>query len=115
MLQILKKERAKKTLLVVIIIISSALTLVAQRWEIGGLIGGSNYLGDITKEPNINNTNLGVNLWGRYNISRHFSYRYYTIFMPKDSKLSFAFCPSTIAIHNYGNMFGQVLSTYLLF
>lgn len=76
MLQILKKERAKKTLLVVIIIISSALTIVAQRWEIGGLIGGSNYLGDIAKEPNINNTNLGVNLWGRYNISRHFSYRF---------------------------------------
>lgn len=75
MLQVLKREKLRKYTLI-LLLISTSLTVTAQRWEIGGLFGGSNYLGDIAKEPNINNTNLGVNLWGRYNLSRHFSYRF---------------------------------------
>lgn len=75
MLQILNKSGQKKYLLVYILLVT-ATTTFAQRWEVGGLIGGTNYLGEISKEPNIINTNLGLNLWGRYNISRHFSYRF---------------------------------------
>lgn len=75
MLQVLTKENNKKLFLVGILLVSF-LSTNAQRWEIGGLLGGTNYLGDIAKEPNIRSTNLGINLWGRYNISRHFSYRF---------------------------------------
>lgn len=73
MLSVLKKA---VQLLIVIIYITSSNNVTAQRWEIGGLLGGTNYLGDISKEPTISKTHIGINLWGRYNISRHFSYRF---------------------------------------
>lgn len=76
MLQILSIVKSKKKFFLTGIIILTCIASKAQRWEIGGLIGGTNYLGDIAKEPNISKTKLGVNLWGRYNISRHFSYRF---------------------------------------
>lgn len=47
-----------------------------QRWEIGGLIGGINYTGDLAKDPILSQTSPGINLWGRYNLNRHFSYRF---------------------------------------
>lgn len=48
----------------------------AQRWEIGGLIGSTNYLGDIDKEPVLTQSRPGINLWGRCNLTRHFAYRF---------------------------------------
>jgi hypothetical protein len=50
--------------------------LYAQRWEIGGLLGGTNYIGDLAKDPNLSQTGVGINLWGRYNLNRHFAYRF---------------------------------------
>lgn len=48
----------------------------AQRWEIGGLLGSTNYIGDINKNPVITQSRPGINLWGRRNLTRHFSYRF---------------------------------------
>ncbi|MGV3599077.1 MAG: DUF6089 family protein [Bacteroidota bacterium] len=73
MLSVLKRVAP---LLIVTIFIISSNNAIAQRWEIGGLLGGTNYLGDISKEPTLSKTHIGINLWGRYNISRHFSYRF---------------------------------------
>ena len=73
MFRILGKQNKVYFLLSVISL--SFLTTKAQKWEIGGLLGASNYIGDISKDPNIKQTQPTVNLWVRYNLDRHFSYR----------------------------------------
>lgn len=73
MFRILGKK--SKAYVILTVISLSFLTTKAQRWEIGGLLGATNYIGDISKDPNIRQTRAGVNLWVRYNLNRHFSYR----------------------------------------
>lgn len=64
-----------KVYLLLSVISLSFLTTKGQKWEIGGLLGASNYIGDISKDPNIKQTQPAANFWVRYNLDRHFSYR----------------------------------------
>lgn len=68
------REQNKVYLLFTVLSLSFQSTK-AQKWEIGGLLGASNYIGDISKDPNIKQTKPAVNFWVRYNLDRHFSYR----------------------------------------
>jgi len=56
--------------LFIVLLIASPLVIKAQFVEIGLLLGGSNYLGDLSNETVVlKETHLAASLFGRYNIS----------------------------------------------
>jgi hypothetical protein len=47
----------------------------AQKWEVGAILGGSNYAGDLARKVVIKKTGLSIGLLGRYNFSDYMSVR----------------------------------------
>lgn len=47
----------------------------AQKWEVGGSIGGANYSGDLARRIVLNETNLQAGILARYNFNEYFSWR----------------------------------------
>ena len=45
----------------------------AQKWEIGGLLGASNYNGDLAREVVLKETHLAGGVYMRYNFGKYFS------------------------------------------
>lgn len=45
----------------------------AQKWEVGGLLGASNYNGDLAREIVLKETHLAGGIYARYNIGKYFS------------------------------------------
>ena len=56
--------------------ISIAISSNAQKWEIGGLLGTSNYNGDLAREIVLKETHLAGGIYARYNIGKYFSLKY---------------------------------------
>lgn len=48
-------------------------TTMAQKWEIGGLFGASNYNGDLAREVVLKETHLAGGIYMRYNLGKYFS------------------------------------------
>lgn len=47
----------------------------AQNWEVGGMLGASNYNGDLARELVLKETHLAGGIFLRYNVSKYFSLR----------------------------------------
>lgn len=51
-------------------------TVSAQKWEVGGFVGGSNYAGDLARVIVPSETNFSAGAFGKYNFTSSWSYRF---------------------------------------
>ncbi|MDX5320161.1 MAG: DUF6089 family protein, partial [Bacteroidota bacterium] len=48
----------------------------SQFWEVGGLVGASNYNGDLARKVVLGETNLSIGAYGKYNFTEYFSWKF---------------------------------------
>jgi len=53
----------------------SAANVFSQKWEVGGMIGASNYNGDLARHIVLKETHLAGGIFFRYNMGKYFSFK----------------------------------------
>lgn len=68
---VMPKINPKITALMIVLLTS--ISALAQRWEIGGLLGASNYNGDLAREIVLKESHIAGGIFFRYNVGKYFS------------------------------------------
>ncbi|NUM32539.1 MAG: outer membrane beta-barrel protein [Bacteroidetes bacterium] len=65
-------QKKFKIFLISLLVFGTNISL-AQKWEIGGLLGASNYNGELAREIVLKETHLAGGIYMRYNLGKYFS------------------------------------------
>lgn len=65
--------KSAKHFFVLCSVIFAGFSAIAQKWEVGGMLGASNYNGDLAREIVLKESHIAGGLFFRYNLGKYFS------------------------------------------